>query len=37
MRDLDPKGDARKAIDNYLDTYVANCETYKKSLRKVDD
>jgi carbonic anhydrase/acetyltransferase-like protein (isoleucine patch superfamily) len=37
MRDLDPKGEARKAIDEYLDTYVANCETYRKDLREADD
>jgi carbonic anhydrase/acetyltransferase-like protein (isoleucine patch superfamily) len=37
MRDLDPTGEARRAIDDYLDTYVANCETYKKDLREVDD
>lgn len=37
MRDLDQNSDARKAIDIYLDTYIANCEKYKKSLRKVDD
>jgi carbonic anhydrase/acetyltransferase-like protein (isoleucine patch superfamily) len=37
MRDLDPNGEARKAIDVYLDSYVANCEMYKKGLHKVED
>ena len=37
MRDLDPKGEARKAIDIYLDSYVDNTEMYRKELRKVDD
>jgi carbonic anhydrase/acetyltransferase-like protein (isoleucine patch superfamily) len=37
MRDLDPDGEARKAIDDYLDTYVFNCEMYPGNLREVDD
>lgn len=37
MRDLDPNGEARKAIDDYLDTYVANTALYKKDLRNVND
>ncbi|MHA2322206.1 MAG: hypothetical protein ACXACG_11190 [Candidatus Thorarchaeota archaeon] len=37
MRDLDPTGEARRAIDDYLDTYVANTETYRKDLRELGD
>jgi carbonic anhydrase/acetyltransferase-like protein (isoleucine patch superfamily) len=37
LRDLDQNSDARKAIDLYLDTYIANCEKYRRALRKVDD
>ncbi len=37
MRDLDPEGEARAAIDDYLDTYVANTDVYKRDLREVDD
>ena len=37
MRDLDPDGEARKAIDIYLDSYVANTEMYRKALREIDD
>ncbi|MFW9833708.1 MAG: gamma carbonic anhydrase family protein [Candidatus Thorarchaeota archaeon] len=35
MRDLDPSGDARRAIDNYLDTYVESTKTYKEDLQQV--
>ncbi|MFX1560234.1 MAG: gamma carbonic anhydrase family protein [Promethearchaeota archaeon] len=37
MRDLDSKGEARRAIDEYLDTYVANTKLYKKYLREAED
>ena len=37
MRDLDPAGDARRAIDIYLDSYVTNTEMYRKDLREVED
>ena len=37
MRDLDPAGEARKAIDIYLDSYVDSTEMYRKDLRKVND
>lgn len=37
MRDLDPTSDARRAIDEYLDTYVANTQSYRKDLRKIED
>jgi carbonic anhydrase/acetyltransferase-like protein (isoleucine patch superfamily) len=37
MRDFDPNGEARKAIDDYIDTYVENIEMYKKGFREVDD
>jgi carbonic anhydrase/acetyltransferase-like protein (isoleucine patch superfamily) len=37
MRDLDPNGEARKAIDIYVDSYVANAETYGKDLREAKD
>jgi len=37
MRDLDPAGEARRDIDVYLDSYVANTEMYRKDLREVDD
>ncbi|MFW9963745.1 MAG: gamma carbonic anhydrase family protein [Candidatus Sifarchaeia archaeon] len=37
MRNLDPTSDARRAIDDYLDTYVANTEWYRKDLRRVED
>jgi carbonic anhydrase/acetyltransferase-like protein (isoleucine patch superfamily) len=37
MRDLDPEGAARKAIDIYLDSYVKNCEMYRKDLQEVED
>jgi carbonic anhydrase/acetyltransferase-like protein (isoleucine patch superfamily) len=37
MRDLDPSGDARLAIDNYLDTYVESTRTYKEDLQQVQD
>ncbi|MFX1579502.1 MAG: gamma carbonic anhydrase family protein [Promethearchaeota archaeon] len=37
MRDLDPSGDARLAIDNYLDTYVESTRTYKEDLQQVQE
>lgn len=37
MRDLDPTGEARKAIDIYLDSYVESTLVYKKELRKLED
>ncbi len=37
MRDLDPTGEARKAIDIYLDDYVESIEMYKKDLRETSD
>lgn len=37
MRDFDPNSEARKDIDNYVDSYVANAEAYKRDLREVDD
>ena len=37
MRDLDPSGDARRAIDNYLDTYVESTRTYKEDLQQVQE
>ncbi|MHA3964445.1 MAG: gamma carbonic anhydrase family protein [Candidatus Thorarchaeota archaeon SMTZ1-45] len=37
MRDLDPTSDARRAIDEYLDTYVANTELYRKDLHKIEE
>ena len=37
MRDLDPTGEARRAIDIYLDSYVANTEMYRKGLREVEE
>ncbi|MHA2395218.1 MAG: gamma carbonic anhydrase family protein [Candidatus Thorarchaeota archaeon] len=37
MRDLDPSGEARKAIDDYLDSYVVLAKLYKKDLRETDD
>ena len=37
MRDLNPTGEARKAIDIYLESYTAGTELYKKYLREVED
>ena len=37
MRNLDPTGEARKAIDIYLDSYVESTLVYKKELRKLED
>lgn len=37
MRDLDPTGEARKAIDLYLDDYIDSIEMYKKDLRETSD
>ena len=37
MRDLDPRGEARKAIDDYLDDYVALAKSYRQDFREVDD
>ena len=37
MRDLDPNGEARKAIDIYLDSYTESCGVYKKDLQALDD
>ncbi len=37
MRDLDPSGEARRAIDDYLDSYVESTKTYKKDIRKIDE
>jgi carbonic anhydrase/acetyltransferase-like protein (isoleucine patch superfamily) len=37
MRDLDSSGDARRAIDNYLDTYVESTKTYKEDLQQVQE
>jgi carbonic anhydrase/acetyltransferase-like protein (isoleucine patch superfamily) len=37
MRDLDPHGEARKAIDIYVDSYVANAEAYRMDLQEADD
>ncbi len=36
MRDLDPKGAARKAIDIYIESYIENTRTYKKDLKRRD-
>ncbi|MFW9788434.1 MAG: gamma carbonic anhydrase family protein [Candidatus Thorarchaeota archaeon] len=36
LRNLDPEGEARKAIEDYLDTYVANTEVYPNDLREAD-
>ncbi|TET12283.1 MAG: gamma carbonic anhydrase family protein [Candidatus Thorarchaeota archaeon] len=33
MRDLDPEGAARKAIDIYIDSYIENTRTYKNDLK----
>ncbi|MFW9809256.1 MAG: gamma carbonic anhydrase family protein [Candidatus Thorarchaeota archaeon] len=32
MKDLDPDGDARKAIDDYIDSYIENTRKYKEDL-----
>ncbi len=37
MRNLDPTSDARRAIDEYLDSYVLSAKLYKKELRMIDD
>ena len=37
LRELDPTGEARKAIDVYLDDYVESIEMYKKDLRETRD
>ena len=37
MRDLDPTGEARRAIDIYLDSYAENTVTYGKDLREVKE
>jgi carbonic anhydrase/acetyltransferase-like protein (isoleucine patch superfamily) len=37
MRELDPTGEARKAIDIYLDDYVESIEMYKTDLSEVSD
>ncbi len=37
MRDLNPDGEAKKAIDIYLDSYVESCEMYKKNLTEVEE
>ncbi len=36
MRDLDPEGAARKAIDIYIDSYIENTRTYKNDLKSRD-
>ncbi len=36
MRDLDPEGEARKAIDDYIDTYIENTRRYKEELKEID-
>lgn len=35
MRDLDPEGEARKAIDDYIDSYIENTRTYKEELEEI--
>ena len=37
LRDMEPSSDARRAIDEYLDTYVENTKTYNSDLRKIED
>lgn len=37
MRDLDPNGEAKRAIDDYLNSYVANTEIYRNGLREVEE
>jgi carbonic anhydrase/acetyltransferase-like protein (isoleucine patch superfamily) len=37
MKDLDPASEARQAIEEYLDSYVASIERYMKELRIVDE
>jgi carbonic anhydrase/acetyltransferase-like protein (isoleucine patch superfamily) len=32
MRDLDPEGEARKAIDLYIDSYIENTRRYREDL-----
>jgi carbonic anhydrase/acetyltransferase-like protein (isoleucine patch superfamily) len=35
MRDLDPEGEARKAIDIYVDSYVENTRRYREELEEL--
>jgi carbonic anhydrase/acetyltransferase-like protein (isoleucine patch superfamily) len=37
MRELDPVSEARKAIDVYLEDYIASIETYRTDLREAND
>jgi len=37
MRDLDPNGETRHAIEVYLDSYVEHASTYKDDLQEVDE
>ncbi len=37
MRNIDPKSDARQAIDEYLDSYVTLTNVYKTDLRKIHE
>jgi carbonic anhydrase/acetyltransferase-like protein (isoleucine patch superfamily) len=37
MRDLDPNGEAREAIDIYLEDYIASVKIYSKELREIKD
>jgi carbonic anhydrase/acetyltransferase-like protein (isoleucine patch superfamily) len=37
MRNIDSTSPARQAIDDYLDSYIANTRVYPKDLRKLKD
>ena len=36
MRDIDPEGAARKAIDEYVDSYIEKTRRYKEGLEEIE-